>query len=132
VYNDVIVMNPDGAIEILTYPKEVFPHIRWPVGAVMGEDVYIFGSIGRKRHPDRSRGPAVLLLNTLTYEMMPVPAADPQVLVNVYPSSGVRDGNCIVFPILKDRKTDPELCIAFDFAKLAWSKPYPLSHPVDD
>ena len=132
VYNDVIVIHPGGAIEILTYPKEVFPHIWWPVGAVMGEDVYIFGIIDRKRHPDRSRGPAVLRLNTLTYEMMPVPVADPQVPVNVYPSSGVRDGNCIVFPILKDRKTDPELCIAFDFAKLAWSKPYPHSHPVDD
>jgi hypothetical protein len=130
VYNDIIAIHPGGAIEILTYPKELFPHIIWPDGVMMGEDVYIFGIIDRKCHPDRSRGPAVLRLNTLTYEMMPVPAADPRVRVNVYPGSGVRDGNCVVFPIAKDRKTDPELCIAFDFVKLAWSEPYPHPHPV--
>jgi hypothetical protein len=132
VYNDVIAIHPGGAIEILTYPKDVFPHIIWPDGVLMGEDLYIFGIIERKRHQDRSRGPAVLRLNTLTYEMTPVPAADPRARVNVYPSSGVRDGNCVVFPIRRDRKTDPEQCIAFEFGKLAWGEPYPHPRPVDD
>ncbi len=77
VYNDVVVTHPDGAIEILTYPKEIFPHLYWPVDAVLAEHVYIFGILDRKRHPDRPRRPAVLRLDTQTFEIIVLPAARP-------------------------------------------------------
>ena len=79
IYSDVIVTHPDGAIEILTYPKEIFPHFYWPVDAVVAEHVYIFGILDPKRHPDRPRKPAVLRLDTQTYEITACPLPDPPV-----------------------------------------------------
>ena len=132
-YNDIIVTRTDGAIEILTYPLQVFPHLYWwGVDAVIGEEIYIFGIIDRQRHPARSRGPAVLRLDTSTYAITPIPVPDPPVPIHVYQGSGVRDGNRVVFPAQTYSKADPRMAVAFDLATLTWGEPFPLSHPVDD
>src|SRR5262249_18364975 len=113
-YNDIIVTHPDGAIEILSYPHEVFPHLWWwSVDAVVGADVHIFGIVDRDRHPDRSRGPVILRLNASTYEIAPIPAPSPSAPVHVYRGSGVPDGRRVVFPVVRHGKTDPKLGIAF-------------------
>ena len=132
VYNDVVVTHPDGAIEILTYPKEAFPHLYWPVDAVLAEHVYIFGILDRKRHPDRPRRPAVLRLDAQTYEITACPLPDPPVRLSLYPGSGVRDGNRVILPLTRDRETDPELGIAFDLETHTWEGPVPYPSPAED
>ena len=84
IYSDVIVTHPYGVIEILTYPKEIFPHFYWPVDAVVAGHVYIFGTLDRKRHPDRPRRPAVLRLDTQTFEITACPLPDPSVRLALY------------------------------------------------
>jgi hypothetical protein len=71
VYNDIIVTHPDGRIEILAYPNEVFPRFYWPVEAVVDEHVYILGTIRRERHSGRGHAELALRLNALTYEITP-------------------------------------------------------------
>ena len=129
VYNDVIVTHPGGAIEILIYPNEVFPHLARSACAAAGKDVYIFGIIDRKSHPERSRGPVVLRLDSLSYEIVELSAAAPSARVNIYAGSDFRDGNRIIFPIVRDRHKDPQLSIAFNLETLAWGEPYPDGHP---
>ncbi|KAB2913967.1 MAG: hypothetical protein F9K29_15435 [Hyphomicrobiaceae bacterium] len=129
VYNDVIVTHADGSIGILTYPKEVFPHVHWPVDAVVAEHVYIFANLNRKHHPNRSRAPVVLRLDTVTYEITWISVAEPSVRVDVYPGSAVRDGNRVVFPVVRLRAADPELDIAFDLETRTWGEPEPSGPP---
>jgi len=132
VYNDIIVTHAGGTIEIVTYPKEAFPHASRPVGAVMGEAVYIFGIIDRKRHPGRSRGPVVLRFDTSSYAIAELSVAAPPVRLNLYKGCDTRDGNRVVFPNMRDRQADPELGIAFDLETLTWGEPFPHPHPVGD
>ena len=132
IYSDVIVTHPEGAIEILTYPKEIFPHFYWPVDAVVAEHVYIFGMLDPKRHPDRPRRPAVLQLDTRTYEITACPMPDPSVRLSLYPGSAVRDGNRVVLPLMRQRETDPELGIALDLGTHTWEGPVPYPRAADD
>jgi hypothetical protein len=132
VYNDVIITHPDGRIEILTYPNKVFPHFYWPVDAVVDEHVYIFGNIHRKHHPGRWQAPVALRLNAVTYEVTPAPPPDLAVRVDICLGFGVRDGTRVVFPVARDRATDPELGAAFDLQTLVWSEPFPYSFPADE
>lgn len=129
VYNDVVVTHADGTIEILTYPNDVFPHLIWPEGAVTDEAVYVFGIVDRKRHPGRARGPAVLRLDTSSYAIAQVAVAAPAARVNLYGGAARRDGNRAVFPVVRDRDSDPELFIAFDLEALGWGEPFPRPHP---
>ena len=132
VYNDVIVTHPDGSLDILIYPKEAFPHLARNACTVAGKDIYIFGIIDRKRHPERSRGPAVLRLDALSYQIVELSVAAPSVRVNIYAGSDFRDGDRVVFPLVRDRRTDPELFIAFDLETIVWGEPFSQAHPTVD
>lgn len=129
IYTDVVVRHPDGAIEILTYPRELFPHARWQVHALMGPHVFIFGEPDRKRHPERPRGPAALRLDTSTYEMSAARAPAPAVRVIFYEGCETRDGPRVILPVMRWKDADPELGIAFDLETLAWSGLFPHSAP---
>ena len=63
LYNDVVVRHPGGAIDILTYPLELFPRVRWEVSVLMGPHVFFFG---RPEYPESKR-PVALRLDTGTY-----------------------------------------------------------------
>ena len=132
VYNDVIVTHRDGAIDILTYPVEVFPLFGGsPVAILYEGDVYIFGMLDPKRNPDRPSGTAVLRLDTSSYEIAELPVAPPsaRTRVNIYQGSETRQGDRIVFPLVRMRGTDPELGVAFDLEAQTWSAPFPHPHP---
>jgi len=128
VYNDVIVTHADGRIEILTYPQDVFPRIHWPIGVVNGDNVLIFGLVDRKHHPDRAHGAVALRLDTSCYEVAELPA--PPARLDLYPGCDLREGTRIVFPVVRRREDDPELCVAFDPDRLVWSAPFPHPHPA--
>lgn len=129
VYNDIVVTHPNGDIEIMCYPHDVFPHVVCPVGVTRGADVFVFGIIDRTYHPDRSRGPAVLRLDPVSYAIEPVAVADPPVRVAVYAGCETRDGDCIVFPIVRQKSDDPWLGLPFDLVDLRWGTPMPYRPP---
>lgn len=46
IYNDVIVFQPDGEIAIWGYPKDVFPPTDFHSATLIGDYIYIIGSVG--------------------------------------------------------------------------------------
>jgi hypothetical protein len=48
IYNDVVVLEPDGQIEIYGYPKEVFPPTDFHTATVAGDRIVIVGCLGYK------------------------------------------------------------------------------------
>jgi hypothetical protein len=129
VYNDIVVTHPDGAIDIMTYPNVVFPQFLGSiVGSLHDDGVYIFGIVDWDRHPERPRGMAVLKLDTRSYEITELPVPPAPARVNIYQGGETRVGNRMLFPIVRQRNSDPELGIALDLDTLSWSAPFPYSH----
>ena len=46
IYNDVFVHHPDGRIDILGYPREVFPPTDFHTATLIGRHMYVIGSLG--------------------------------------------------------------------------------------
>jgi hypothetical protein len=46
IYNDVFVHQPDGTIQIFGYPESVFPPTDFHTATLVGEHIYIVGSLG--------------------------------------------------------------------------------------
>lgn len=46
IYNDLIVLAPDGQIEIYCYPKEVFPPTDFHTATAVGDEIIIIGCLG--------------------------------------------------------------------------------------
>jgi hypothetical protein len=123
-YNDVIVTEADGTIRILSYPEDVFPFLHGSdIGAIHDRAIYVFGCIDGKRHPDRSSGVAVWRLDMQSYEIAEVSVAEAPAL-HIYPGSGRRDGNRIVFPVPRRYDSDPELSVAFDLNTHSWGRAF--------
>lgn len=53
IYNDVIVLGPEGRIEIYGYPKEIFPPTDFHTASLLNGRIIIVGSLGymQERHP---------------------------------------------------------------------------------
>ena len=128
VYNDVIVTHPDGTVEILIYPADVFPQLSGLQAVVAGSAVCIFGVFSSPLHPGRPRGPAVLRLDTSSFEMTMLSVTTPPCRVNTMAGCQIRDGKHVVFSVVRDRNADSVLDIAFDLETLTWGEPYPHGH----
>lgn len=46
IYNDVFVHGPDGSITIYGYPEDVFPPTDFHTATLLGDQIYIIGSLG--------------------------------------------------------------------------------------
>jgi len=46
IYNDVFVHHPDGRIDILCYPADVFPPTDFHTASLIGDSIYIIGRLG--------------------------------------------------------------------------------------
>lgn len=46
IYNDVVVHHGDGTFDILGYPKDVFPPTDFHTATLVGNLIYIIGSLG--------------------------------------------------------------------------------------
>jgi hypothetical protein len=66
IYNDVVVENPDGRIEIFAYPREVFPPTDFHSATLVGDRIVIIGNLG---YPDnrKSGTTQVLILNLANF-----------------------------------------------------------------
>lgn len=129
LYNDIVVTRADGAIEILTYPVEAFPHAFNLDGVTCGNDVLIFGRCHWREHPDRARQPFMLRLDTSTYHIDCLPAEPKGVRLDIYEGCAMREGTHIVLPLVRDSDADPWLAIAFDLETLTWGEPFPNPRP---
>jgi hypothetical protein len=46
IYNDVVVEHPDGRLEFLLYPKDIFPPTDFHSATLIGRSIFLIGSIG--------------------------------------------------------------------------------------
>lgn len=46
IYNDVVVRYPDGNVEIFGYPTHIFPPTDFHTATLLGDKIYIIGSMG--------------------------------------------------------------------------------------
>lgn len=71
IYNDVFVHSPDGSIRIFSYPESLFPPTDFHTATLIGEYIYLIGSLGymgRRTYRDTP----VYRLHTGSFRMEPV------------------------------------------------------------
>jgi hypothetical protein len=73
IYNDVFVHNGEAAVTIYGYPESVFPPTDFHTATLIGDDIYVIGSLGY--HGTRRFGQTpVYRLSLLTFRIKPVEA----------------------------------------------------------
>lgn len=70
IYNDVIVVSPEGEIRIFGYPYSVFPPTDFHTATVVGRDIYVIGSLGYIHQRDGTL--PIFRLSTVDYRIEPV------------------------------------------------------------
>ncbi|HTI71113.1 MAG TPA: hypothetical protein VMF06_14180 [Candidatus Limnocylindria bacterium] len=78
IYNDVVILHPDGKIDILGYPPEVFPPTDFHTATQAGNRIIIIGSLGylEQRKP-RTTPVAVLDLETFAISLVDTSGRSP-------------------------------------------------------
>ncbi len=68
IYNDVIVKSADGTVKIFCYPEDVFPPTDFHSATLVGDKIYIIGSLGypKDRQPTTTQ---VCVLDLHTWNM---------------------------------------------------------------
>ena len=96
IYNDVVVRQVDGSLEIFGYPREVFPPTDFHSATLVGDRIVIIGSLGYPA--DRVPGTtqvAILDLDALTMTSMPSSGEAPG-WIHRHSASLVHERNAIV------------------------------------
>lgn len=81
IYNDVIVKHPNGEIEVYGYPKHIFPPTDFHTATLIGDEIWVIGSLGYKDDRQYSHT-QVYKLNIYTYEIKQVPTRNSMGWVN--------------------------------------------------
>lgn len=76
IYNDVFVHETDGTVRILGYPEAVFPPTDFHTATLIGDAIYIVGSLGYGGRRDYGRTP-VYRLDTRTWQIDRLEASGP-------------------------------------------------------
>jgi hypothetical protein len=71
IYNDVVVEDANGEIDIFSYPAHVFPATDFHSATLVGDDIYVIGSVGYKDQRDYGETP-VYKLDTQTFSVRKV------------------------------------------------------------
>ena len=73
IYNDVVILNLDGGVEIYGYPEEVFPPTDFHTATLVGDRVMVIGRIGYQgeRYPGTT---PVMALDLTTYRFEELPS----------------------------------------------------------
>ena len=74
IYNDVVVIAPDGDIAIYGYPREIFPPTDFHSATLVGDEIVVVGCLG---YPEdrRARIEKVHLLDTRTWRFRTLPTS---------------------------------------------------------
>jgi ankyrin repeat protein len=73
IYNDVFVHSPDGSIAIFGYPESVFPPTDFHTATLVGDSIYVIGSLGYAGSRNYQQTP-VHRLDTRSFRIEPVHA----------------------------------------------------------
>lgn len=68
IYNDVVVFDGHGGFEIYGYPKDVFPPTDFHTATLVGEWIYVIGSLGYRGEREHGRA-QVLRLSTRDFHI---------------------------------------------------------------
>jgi hypothetical protein len=68
IYNDVVVLHPDGRIDIFGYPKEVFPPTDSHTATLVGQQLIIIGNLGYREQRKPGITP-IFMLDLETFSM---------------------------------------------------------------
>jgi hypothetical protein len=71
IYNDVVVEDANGEIDIFLYPAHVFPPTDFHSSTLVGDDIYVIGSVGYKDHREFGSTP-VFKIDTQTFNVQKV------------------------------------------------------------
>lgn len=68
IYNDVVVVAPEGTVSIYGYPREVFPPTDFHTATLVGNELWLIGSVGYRdqRRPGHTQ---VLRLELATWQV---------------------------------------------------------------
>jgi hypothetical protein len=61
IYNDVVLLHPNGAIDIFGYPAEVFPPTDFHTATLVGDRIIIIGTLGYPEQRKSGTTPVMLL-----------------------------------------------------------------------
>jgi len=78
IYNDVVIQHPDGRLEVLGYPREVFPPTDFHSATLVGNRIVLIGNLGYQE--DRRPGTTpvrILDLETLAISTVPTSGTPP-------------------------------------------------------
>lgn len=116
MYNDIVVTNPSGEVEIYAYPPGDFP-LMIDIGAIEYEgDLIIFGRqwpVKRANHI-----PSAYAINLRTFEIRLLDS----VTSDLIPFTGqpVREGETLYFTHRKRSSDEPTYPISFDLKEFCW------------
>ncbi len=73
IYNDVIILGPDGSVEIFGYPEDAFPPTDFHTATLVGDRIVVIGRLGYQgqRHPGTT---PVMELDLGTLRFAPLPS----------------------------------------------------------
>ena len=71
IYNDVVVHHADGTFDLYGYPEDVFPPTDFHSATLVGDHIYVIGSLGYQGSHAHGMTP-VYRLNVRTLVMEPV------------------------------------------------------------
>jgi len=71
IYNDVVVLHPDGKTDILGYPAEIFPPTDFHTATLVGDRIVIVGSLGYPQQRKPGAAP-VMVLDLTSLSIAPV------------------------------------------------------------
>ncbi len=124
IYNDVVIVAPDGSVEIYGYPREVFPPTDFHSATLDGDRIWIVGNLGYPGARDGATTQVCRLdLRTLAIEQLATAGESPGWLHKHEAQLG--DGAIVVRGGLVDRPTTLEENIddwALDLQTLTWSR----------
>ncbi len=108
IYNDVVVLRPDGEIEIFGYPREVFAPTDFHSATLVGDRIILIGSLG---YPDdRKHGiTPVVSLDLNTFAISPVETSGtPPGWIYEHSATLSKDGRSILIERGKIERGDSE------------------------
>jgi hypothetical protein len=96
IYNDVVVRYPDGRMDILGYPREVFPPTDFHTATLVGNRIVLIGSLGypEDRRPGTTQ---VIILELETFKIREIqPSGTPPGWLHAHSATLSEDGESIL------------------------------------
>ena len=127
IYNDVFVHEPDGKISVFGYPKEVFPPTDFHTATLIGDQIYIIGSLGYWGTRKYGETPIYRLdVNTYVIDKIETTGEAPgwiykhrATLLSEHEIS-IFGGKIVTFDNEREIHTDNEKTFLFDVRRRAW------------